>query len=131
MLDCLNLIENSQGIKTFWSYLKVFSKRRFSNTFGFKVFSNKTYFDFQGFQILNGFIFEKTKSEKTLFAKYCPSSHIGQVHMIIILFPLMDIKQVSYCPKTLFWFLQIFRNLFGMRMLKLFSYSHNGIVVIK
>ena len=70
MLDCLNLIENSQRIKTFWSCLKViFQNIGFQILFVLKYFQNQTYLYFQGFQIPNGFLFEKNKTEKTLFTK--------------------------------------------------------------
>jgi hypothetical protein len=43
MLDCLNVIENSQRIKNFKIYLQVNPKIMFLNTFGFKYFQNQTY----------------------------------------------------------------------------------------
>ena len=70
MLDCLNLIENSQRNKNFLELFKsIFQNVGFQILLVSKYFQNQTYLGLQGFQILNGFLFEKNKTEKTLFAK--------------------------------------------------------------
>jgi hypothetical protein len=56
MRDCLYLIEISQEIKTFWSYLKLFFQNvGFQIPLVSKYFQNQAYLGFQGFQILNAF----------------------------------------------------------------------------